>query len=411
MEFVAVVYVIGALADGPTRAMRMAAVLVLVAFSAGRGLYIMFVERPERPLFEIGLPETPWEEANRWLAAQPRDIHVLADPGHAWEYGTSVRVSAERDVLIEEVMFHLFTHAFFKALLFLGSGSVIHAMHHEQDIRNMGGLKDRIPFTYIVMVIGTLALTGFPLTAGYFSKDAIIESAFVSHNPMALYGFICTATAALLTSFYSWRLIFKTFHGAPHDEAHYKAAHESPYVMLIPLGVLALGSVLAGLPFKEIFAGHGVSGFFRESLSFAKDNKILDEIHHVPLHIALAPTVLMAVGFVIAWQFYIRRPDIPVELARQHDVLYRFLLNKWYFDELYDLIFVRPAKWLGRTLWKRGDGWLIDGFGPDGVSARVLDVTRNVVRLQTGYLYHYAFAMLIGAAAFITYFMFAGGVR
>ena len=306
-------------------------------------------------------------------------------------------------------MFHLFTHAFFKALLFLGSGSVIHAMHHEQDIRNMGGLKDRIPFTYIVMVIGTLALTGFPLTAGYFSKDAIIESAFVSHNPMALYGFICTAAAALLTSFYSWRLIFKTFHGAPHDEAHYKAAHESPYVMLIPLGILALGSVLAGLPFKEIFAGHGVAHFFRESLSFAKDNKILDEIHHVPLHVAIAPTILMAVGFLVAWQFYIRRPDIPVELARQHDVLYRFLLKKWYFDELYDAIFVRPTKWLGQTLWKRGDGWLIDGFGPDGVSARVLDVTRNVVRLQTGYLYHYAFAMLIGAASFITWFMFARG--
>lgn len=308
-------------------------------------------------------------------------------------------------------MFHLFTHAFFKALLFLGSGSVIHAMHHEQDIRHMGGLKDRIPFTYIVMVIGTLALTGFPLTAGYFSKDAIIEAAFVSHNPVALYGFICTAAAALLTSFYSWRLIFKTFHGAPHDQEHFRAAHESPMVMLVPLGFLALGSVLAGLPFKEIFAGHGVAGFFRESLTFAKDNHILDEIHHVPLHVGIAPTVLMAVGFVIAWYFYIRRPDIPVELARQHDVAYRFLLNKWYFDEIYDALLVRPTKWLGRLLWKGGDGWLIDGFGPDGVSARVLDVTRNVVRLQTGYLYHYAFAMLIGAALFVTWFMFATGMH
>ncbi|MGE0564551.1 MAG: NADH-quinone oxidoreductase subunit L [Pseudolabrys sp.] len=308
-------------------------------------------------------------------------------------------------------MFHLFTHAFFKALLFLGSGSVIHAMHHEQDIRNMGGLRDRIPFTYIVMVIGTLALTGFPLTAGYYSKDAIIESAFVSHNPMALYAFIATATAALLTSFYSWRLIFKTFHGTPHDMTHYREAHESPLVMLIPLGVLALGSILAGLPFKEIFAGHGVAGFFRGSLTFAPTNKILEEIHHVALYVALSPTVLMAVGFAVAWLFYIRRPDIPVELARQHDVLYRFLLNKWYFDEIYDFIFVRPTKWLGRLLWKGGDGWLIDGFGPDGVSARVLDVTRNAIRLQTGYLYHYAFAMLIGVAIFITWFMFSVGIR
>jgi NADH-quinone oxidoreductase subunit L len=308
-------------------------------------------------------------------------------------------------------MFHLFTHAFFKALLFLGSGSVIHAMHHEQDIRNMGGLKDRIPYTYIVMLVGTLALTGFPLTAGYFSKDAIIEAAFVGKNPMALYGFICTVAAALLTSFYSWRLIFKTFHGEPHDRKHWREAHESPMVMLIPLGFLAAGSVLAGLPFKEIFAGRGVEGFFRESLAFAKSNHVLEDMHHVPLYVGILPTAMMLVGFLVAWHFYIRRPDIPVELARQHDWLYRFLLNKWYFDELYDLIFVRPTKWLGRLLWKSGDGWLIDGFGPDGVSARVLDVTRNVVRLQTGYLYHYAFAMLIGAAAFITWFMFLAGTH
>ncbi len=304
-------------------------------------------------------------------------------------------------------MFHLFTHAFFKALLFLGSGAVIHAMHHEQDIRNMGGLKDRIPFTYAMMLVGTLALTGFPLTAGYFSKDAIVEAAFVAKNPMAIYAFTCTVVAALLTSFYSWRLIFKTFHGEPHDRKHWKEAHEAPMVMLVPLVVLAFGSVVAGYPFKEVFAGNGVAGFFRDSLTFAKSNTVLEDLHHVPLIVALSPTIMMVIGFIIAWHFYIRRPDIPVELARQHDGLYRFLLNKWYFDELYDFIFVRPAKWLGRALWKGGDGWLIDGFGPDGVSARVLDVTRNVVRLQTGYLYHYAFAMLIGAAAFITYFMFA----
>ena len=306
-------------------------------------------------------------------------------------------------------MFHLFTHAFFKALLFLGSGSVIYAMHHEQDIRNMGGLKDKIPFTYIVMVIGTLALTGFPLTAGYFSKDAIIESAYASHNPLAFYGFLMTVVAAGLTSFYSWRLIFKTFHGEPHDQEHYDAAHESPLWMLIPIGILAAGSLLAGFPFKELFAGHGVEEFFRESVKM--NPHIIEEMHHIPQSIAFLPTVMMAVGFVVSWLFYLRRPYIPVELARQHQMLYQFLLTNWYFDELYDLILVRPAKWIGRFLWTGGDGYIIDGFGPDGVSARVLDVTRNVVRLQTGYLYHYAFAMLIGVAGLITWFMFGAGAQ
>jgi NADH-quinone oxidoreductase subunit L len=304
-------------------------------------------------------------------------------------------------------MFHLFTHAFFKALLFLGSGSVIYAMHHEQDIRNMGGLKDRIPFTYIVMVIGTLALTGFPLTAGYFSKDAIIESAYVAHNPFAFYGFLMTVIAAALTSFYSWRLIFKTFHGEPHDQDHYEAAHESPLWMLIPIGILAAGSILAGFPFKELFAGHGVEEFFRDSVKMHPH--IIDEMHHIPQAIAFLPTVMMALGFIVSYIFYIQRPYIPVELASQHPLLYQFLLNKWYFDELYELIFVRPAKWLGYQLWKKGDGYVIDGFGPDGVSARVLDVTRNVVKIQTGYLYHYAFAMLIGVAGLITWFMFGLG--
>jgi NADH-quinone oxidoreductase subunit L len=308
-------------------------------------------------------------------------------------------------------MFHLFTHAFFKALLFLGSGSVITAMHHEQDIRQMGGLKDRIPLTYWAMVIGTLALTGFPLTAGYFSKDAIIEAAYVGANPMAIYGFMCTVAAAGLTSFYSWRLVFKTFHGTPHDRRHYEAAHESPAVMLVPLAVLAAGSLLAGYPFKELFAGPGVEEFFRQSLKFAESNHVLENMEHIPFVIGILPTVMMVIGFAVAWQFYIRRPELPVDLARQHETLYRFLLNKWYFDEIYDFLLVRPTFWLGRLLWKGGDGWLIDGFGPDGVSARVLDVTRNVVRLQTGYLYHYAFAMLIGVAALITWFMFAGGIH
>lgn len=304
-------------------------------------------------------------------------------------------------------MFHLFTHAFFKALLFLGSGSVIYAMHHEQDIRNMGGLWRKIPYTFAVMCIGTLALTGFPLFAGYFSKDAIIESAYVAHNPFSTYAFTLTVAAAGLTSFYSWRLIFKTFFGEPHDQEHYEAAHEAPLWMLIPIGVLAAGSILSGFPFKELFAGHGVEEFFRDSVKMHPH--IIEEMHHIPEWVSAAPFVMMVVGAVISYIFYIQRPYLPVELANQQPMLYQFLLNKWYFDELYDLIFVRPAKWIGYTLWKKGDGFVIDGFGPDGVSARVLDVTRNVVKIQTGYLYHYAFAMLIGVAGLITWFMFGLG--
>jgi NADH-quinone oxidoreductase subunit L len=246
------------------------------------------------------------------------------------------------------------------------------------------------------------------LTAGYFSKDAIIEAAYVGKNPMALYAFIMTVVAAGLTAFYSWRLIFKTFHGAPHDRHHYDAAHESPMVMLAALAFLAAGSLLAGYPFYQVFAGHGVAEFFRESLKVGPGNTVLDDMHHVSLLVQQLPTLMMLAGFAVAYRFYIQRPDLPVELARQHDVLYRFLLNKWYFDEIYDVLLVRPTIWLGRLLWKGGDERVIDGFGPDGVSARVLDVTRNVVRLQTGYLYHYAFAMLIGVAALITWFMFAG---
>jgi NADH-quinone oxidoreductase subunit L len=305
-------------------------------------------------------------------------------------------------------MFHLFTHAFFKALLFLGSGSVIIAMHHEQDTRKMGGLWRKLPFTYATMVIGTLALTGFPFTAGYFSKDAIIESALVSNGPMASYGFAMTLGAAALTAFYSWRLIFKTFHGEPHDREHCEAAHETAKTMLVPLGLLAFGSIAAGYPALALFTGHGASEFFRQALTLGPAEKLFESAENLPLSLSLLPTVMMIGGFLVAYQFYIRRPDIPEALARDQNLLYRFLLNKWYFDEIYDFLFVRPTLWLGRLFWKGGDGFIIDGFGPDGVSARVLDVTRNVIRLQTGYVYHYAFAMLIGVAAAITWFMFAG---
>jgi NADH-quinone oxidoreductase subunit L len=214
-----------------------------------------------------------------------------------------------------------------------------------------------------------------------------------------------TVVAAGMTAFYSWRLIYKTFHGAPHDQHHYEAAHESPLVILIPLGVLAVGSLGAGYAFKEFFAGHEVEHFFRESL---KQGHIIEAMHETPWAIAWLPTLMLAIGWGIAAYMYLLHPEIAPRLARQHDALYRFLLNKWYFDELYDLIFVRPALWIGRVFWKGGDVAIIDGLGPDGISARVLDVTRNVVRLQSGYLYHYAFAMLIGVAALITWFMFSG---
>jgi NADH-quinone oxidoreductase subunit L len=283
-------------------------------------------------------------------------------------------------------------------------------MHHEQDIRMMGGLWRKIPYTFIVMCVGTLALTGFPFFAGYFSKDAIIESAYASHNPLATYAYVLTVVAAALTAFYSWRLIFKTFFGEPHDEEHYEAAHESPYWMLVPIGVLAVGSIASGLPFKELFVGpHGVEEFFRDSVKM--NPHILEDMEQMPWLVGQLPTLMMIIGAAIAYVFYISRPYLPEDLAEQQPMLYQFLLNKWYFDELYDLIFVRPVKWIGYTLWKKGDGWLIDGFGPDGVSAGVLDITRNVVKIQTGYLYHYAFAMLIGVAGLITWFMFGMGAQ
>src|SRR6266702_1631348 len=305
-------------------------------------------------------------------------------------------------------MFHLFTHAFFKALLFLGSGSVIYAMHHAPDIRAMGGLWRKLPFTYATMVIGTLALTGFPLTAGYYSKDAVIEAAYSGRGSVATYGYLLTLISAALTAFYSWRLIFKTFHGEPNEHHAFEHARESPLVMLVPLAVLALGSIVTGFAFDAVFTGHGAEGFFRESLKFA--HGAAAEVG-APWFIAVLPTVMMAAGFLVAWQFYIRRPDLPAELARQQSLLYQFLLNKWYFDEIYDFLLVRPALWLGRVLWKGGDERVIDGLGPDGISARVIDITRSVMRLQTGYLYHYAFAMLIGVAALVTWFMLRGGLH
>jgi NADH-quinone oxidoreductase subunit L len=348
-------------------------------------------------------------------------------------------------------IFHLFTHAFFKALLFLGAGSVIHAMHHEQDMRRMGGLRKDIPITFWAMIVGTLALTGFPLTAGNFSKDAIIDAAFAAgaHQSTAVYAFILATIAVAFTSFYSWRLIFMTFFGerhlapaghdassaetsdaarrhdegesaraedphsahAPDDHGHEArdhVPHESPWIMLIPLIVLSIGALFAGLIFAGPFIGHDFEHFWKGSLYQSPDNHILHELHDVGLVVEYLPLLMMASGAFVAWYMYIRATGTANALARANPLLYSFLLNKWYFDELYDLIFVRPAFWIGRLLWRGGDERVIDGFGPDGIAARVIDVTNRVVRLQTGYVYHYAFAMLIGVAVIITWYLVGG---
>jgi NADH-quinone oxidoreductase subunit L len=303
-------------------------------------------------------------------------------------------------------IFHLFTHAFFKALLFLGAGAVIIALHHEQDMRRMGALRKVLPFTWAMMLIGTLSLTGFPFTSGFVSKDAIIEAAYAAGTPIGIYGFVLTCAAALLTSFYSWRLMFLTFEGKPREKpAVLEHAHEPPWTMGLPLVLLALGSLFAGAVFMHFFIGADQLSFWRGSLVTHAE-----QAHHeLPILVTLAPTLAMAAGFAIAWYFYITNPLVPFGLAKRFRGAYQFLLNAWYFDALYDAIFVRPAKRLGRLLWKTGDGTIIDGIGPDGVAARVIDITNRVVRLQSGYIYHYAFVMLIGVALLITYFIFAGG--
>ncbi|MGB6699004.1 MAG: NADH-quinone oxidoreductase subunit L [Methylocella sp.] len=326
-------------------------------------------------------------------------------------------------------IFHLFTHAFFKALLFLCAGSVITAMHHEQDMRNMGGLWRKIPFTFAMMTIGTLSITGFSYTAGYFSKDAIIEAAFASDRSGAFYGFLLTTLAAGLTSFYSWRLVFLTFFGAPrwtaagpgsgHDHAaHDHGAHghegnafdphESPLSMLIPLGVLALGALFAGVVFSHDFIGGGAGEFWKGALYLGPYKHLLEAREDIPGIVKQLPTLLMIFGFLVAVLFYVLAPAIPGRLAQGARPLYEFLLNKWYFDDLYDMIFVRPVFWLGRLFWKGGDGAIIDRLGPDGVAAWVVDMTGRAVKLQNGYIYTYAFAMLAGLAALITWYVVTG---
>ncbi|MCI5111808.1 MAG: NADH-quinone oxidoreductase subunit L [Marivita sp.] len=361
-------------------------------------------------------------------------------------------------------MFHLFTHAFFKAMLFLGAGSVIHAMHHEQDMRNYGGLRKKIPYTFGAMMIGTLAITGvgIPLTgwigfAGFASKDAVIESAYAA-GPMG-YAFWMLVIAALFTSFYSWRLMFLTFYGKPRGDKHtHEHAHESPMVMLIPLGVLSLGAVFAGAIWYNSFFGHtdSVAKFFgvpyaeagehsaegdghgetaaadaghgeeakggehhyvfagqpgEGAIYVGPDNDILNEAHEVPKWVKVSPFIAMLLGLGTAYWFYIVNPKLPKRLAESQRPLYLFLLNKWYFDEIYDFLFVQPAKGLGRLLWKRGDGNVIDG-SINGVAMGFIPMlTRLAGKAQSGYIFTYAFFMVIGIAALVTWMTLSGGAH
>ena len=343
-------------------------------------------------------------------------------------------------------MFHLFTHAFFKALLFLGAGSVIHAMHHEQDMRYYGGLARKIPFTFAAMMAGTLAITGVGIAeiggfAGFYSKDAIIEAAYARGTELGQLASFIGIFAALLTSFYSWRLVFLTFYGKPrwagsehiqhavhdahghddhghdthghdaHAHDHHAAdgtagyhPHESPLSMLVPLGILALGAVFAGALFHGVFVGveHG-NAFWNRSLVFDRD--LFEAAERIPLWVKWAPFTVMLTGLVIAWYAYIRNPSFPAAFVAQFSVLHRFLYNKWYFDELYDFLFVRPAFWLGRQLWKLGDIGIIDRFGPNGAAWVVAKGTVGAKRFQSGYLTSYALVMLLGLVAAVTWVM------
>ena len=332
-------------------------------------------------------------------------------------------------------MFHLFTHAFFKALLFLGAGSVIHGMHHEQDMRFMGGVRKPMQITWAMMTIGTLALTGFGIPgiggfAGFYSKDAIIEAAYGSHGIGAQFAFWCGVSAALLTSFYSWRLAFMTFegkfrgnpdahhddhghgahddHGHGHDDHHAKPAdgsapaHESPWVMLVPLFVLAAGAVLAGVVFAPYFLGEHAEDFWRHAVPLAHG----EGHHEFPAWVIWAPLAVTITGFLIAVIFYLWKPDAAKAMAK--GPVWAFLYNKWYVDEIYDFIFVKGARALGDLFWKVGDKRLIDGLGPDGVASSSNFLSRQVRRLQTGFVYHYSFLMLIAAVAFGAYAIFAG---
>jgi NADH-quinone oxidoreductase subunit L len=333
-------------------------------------------------------------------------------------------------------MFHLFTHAFFKALLFLGAGSVIHAMHHEQDMRYYGGLRKHIPLTFWAMMAGTLAITGVGIVgvggfAGFYSKDAIIEAAFASHSTFHMYAFGIGVLAALLTSFYSWRLMFLTFFGTPrwaqsehiqhamhdhgdHDDHAHDAhgdgtagyhPHESPLPMLIPLGVLTLGAVFAGFVFHGGFIEAETGKAFWANSTLFFNEHLMHAMHEVPLWVKLSSTVAMLTGLLVAYLMYQQSKDAPQRLATAFAPLYRFFLSKWYFDELYNAVFVRPAFWFGRLFWKQGDIGIIDRFGPNGSAAVVSFGSKLAVKMQSGYLYTYALVMLLGLVTAVSWMM------
>lgn len=311
-------------------------------------------------------------------------------------------------------MFHLMTHAFFKALLFLGAGSVIHAMSDEQDMRKMGGIWRMIPVTYAMMWIGSLALAGIGIPglfgfAGFYSKDAILEASYAAHTIPGLYAYIMGTLAALLTSFYSGRLLFMTFHGKPRcDDVVLAHVHESPKIMTLPLYVLAAGALFAGILGFHFFVGEGMGEFWSHAILILPTHHAMKEMEDVPLFIKLLPLGCGLLGFLISYVMYMQKLDLPEILARKLHPLYQFSLKKWYFDELYDFLFVRPALALGRLFWKGVDRGTIDYFGPDGFVARTRDLSRFSSLMQTGYLYHYAFTIIIGVVALLTWFVFSG---
>ena len=309
-------------------------------------------------------------------------------------------------------MFHLMTHAFFKALLFLGAGSVIHAMSDEQDMRKMGGLTKMIPYTCVMMWIGSLALAGIGIPgfgglAGHYSKDMILEAAYADHSLHGNIAFWLGIMAAFMTAFYSWRLLIMTFEGAPRASKEVMShVHESPWVMLAPLVVLSLGALFAGWLGYSAFVGDGREAFWGEAIRVLAANDTLEAAHHVPLWVKWLPLVMAASGIGLAYVMYRLRPELPGVMVRMFRPIHSFFFNKWFFDELYDRIFVRPAVYLGYGFWKAGDGAVIDGVGPDGVAAATRNLAKRFSALQSGYLYHYAFAMLIGVVVLASWYIF-----
>jgi len=297
-------------------------------------------------------------------------------------------------------MFHLFTHAFFKALLFLGSGSVIHAFKDEQNINHMGAVWKKLPYTYALMIIGTLALTGFPFLSGFYSKDAIIEFAYLKGNTAGYYAAGVGIVTAFLTSIYSWRLIFKTFHGEYNNKSiKIEETHESPLVMLIPLIILSIGAIFAGFLFKDLFISHDTNNFWAQSIFFLEPLST----EHPPIWFLLLTPILVLISIPVAYYLFVRNKSIPEEIVKINRPLYEFLVNKWYFDELYDYIIVNPSKKIGLFLWKICDVKIIDGFGPDGISSIIKKVSLKANKFQSGFIYQYAFVMLIGFSALLTY--------